>query len=152
MPFGRVLSPEEIFIDTLKEKVIYLMGILTCRTVILVGLMMLYRKVMYQFLQSNATLKFVLLNREGRIWKLIPGGGSSLIYVDAVSFHIPCGDTMSTSNQIHHHSCRLIYVVMFPFFQIGDLGYASELGNYTDYSSTSEEEMYQLTTTILNVS
>ncbi|KAL5851440.1 hypothetical protein ACOSQ3_006558 [Xanthoceras sorbifolium] len=85
MPFGRVRSPEEIFIDALKEK-------------------------------SNATLKFVLLNRKGRIWKLIPGGGSSLIYVDAV----------------------------------GHLGYASELGNYTDYTGTSEEEMYQLAMTILN--
>ncbi|KAI9195447.1 hypothetical protein LWI28_014931 [Acer negundo] len=85
MPFGRVLSPEEIFIDALKEK-------------------------------SNATLKFILLNRKGRIWKMIPGGGSSLIYVDA----------------------------------IGDLGYASELGNYTDYTGTSKEEMYQLAMTILN--
>ncbi|KAK2642267.1 hypothetical protein Ddye_024030 [Dipteronia dyeriana] len=85
MPFGRVLSPEEMFIDALKEK-------------------------------SNATLNFILLNRKGRIWKMIPGGGSSLIFVDAV----------------------------------GDLGYASELGNYTDYTGTSKEELYKLAMTILN--
>ncbi|KAL5851434.1 hypothetical protein ACOSQ3_006552 [Xanthoceras sorbifolium] len=53
LPFGRVLSPEEILIDTLNEK-------------------------------TNATLKFTLLNRKGRIWNMIAGGGSSLIYADTV--------------------------------------------------------------------
>ncbi|KAK1592772.1 hypothetical protein Q3G72_030087 [Acer saccharum] len=85
MPFGSVLSPEEIFIHALNEK-------------------------------TSASLKFTLLNPKGRIWNMVAGGGASLIYTDA----------------------------------IGDLGYATELGNYTEYGGPSEEEMFHLARTILD--
>ncbi|KAK2647251.1 hypothetical protein Ddye_022446 [Dipteronia dyeriana] len=84
LPFGRVLSPEEIFIHALNEK-------------------------------TSASLKFTLLNPNGRIWNMVAGGGASLIYTDT----------------------------------IGDLGYATELGNYTEYGGPSEEEMLHLARTIL---
>lgn len=36
-------------------------------------------------------------------------------------------------------------------FQIGDLGYAEELGNYTEYGSTNKQEILHLARTILKV-
>ena len=49
---------------------------------------------------SGASLKFKLINPEGKIWLLTSGGGGSVIFADTV----------------------------------GDLGYHSEIANYTDYS------------------
>lgn len=60
---------------------------------------------------SGASLKFSILNPEGRIWMLTSGGGGSVIFADTV----------------------------------GDLGAASELGNYGEYSgnpSTDETAAY----------
>ncbi|OMO54813.1 ATP-grasp, succinyl-CoA synthetase-type [Corchorus capsularis] len=85
LPFGRVLSPEETFVEELNEK-------------------------------SKGSLKFTLLNPGGRIWSMNAGGGASLIYTDTV----------------------------------GDLGYASELGNYTEYGGITEEQMVKLARVILN--
>ena len=79
IPFGRVLSSSESFIQGLDEK-------------------------------TSASLKFTVLNKQGRIWIMVAGGGASVIYADTV----------------------------------GDLGFASELGNYAEYSGApSEEEVLQ---------
>ncbi|THF96300.1 hypothetical protein TEA_018198 [Camellia sinensis var. sinensis] len=56
--------------------------------------------------ETSASLKFTVLNPEGRIWTMVAGGGASVIYADTV----------------------------------GDLGYASELGNYAEYSGAPNEE------------
>lgn len=56
--------------------------------------------------KTSASLKFTILNPEGRIWTMVAGGGASVIYADTV----------------------------------GDLGYASELGNYAEYSGAPKEE------------
>lgn len=56
--------------------------------------------------KTSASLKFTVLNPQGRIWTMVAGGGASVIYADTV----------------------------------GDLGYASELGNYAEYSGAPKED------------
>ncbi|GAB2265582.1 ATP-citrate synthase alpha chain protein 2 [Dionaea muscipula] len=86
LPFGRVLSPTETFIQSLDEK-------------------------------TSASLKFTILNPKGRIWTMVAGGGASVIYADTV----------------------------------GDLGYASELGNYAEYSGApNEEEVLQYARVVID--
>jgi len=36
-------------------------------------------------LQTSASLKFTVLNPQGRIWTMVAGGGASVIYADTVS-------------------------------------------------------------------
>lgn len=43
-------------------------------------------------------------------------------------------------------------MILFPFNQVGDLGYASELGNYAEYSGApNEEEVLQYARVVLDV-
>lgn len=56
--------------------------------------------------KTSASLKFTVLNPQGRIWTMVAGGGASVIYADTV----------------------------------GDLGYASDLGNYAEYSGAPKED------------
>ncbi|MBU2213299.1 ATPase [Patescibacteria group bacterium] len=37
--------------------------------------------------KSGSSLKFVLLNPQGRIWTMVAGGGASIIYADAITAH-----------------------------------------------------------------
>ncbi|KAJ6903923.1 hypothetical protein NC651_021174 [Populus alba x Populus x berolinensis] len=68
--------------------------------------------------KTSASLKFTVLNPEGRIWTMVAGGGASVIYADTV----------------------------------GDLGYASELGNYAEYSGApNEEEVLQYARVVIDV-
>ncbi|OIV95316.1 hypothetical protein TanjilG_07472 [Lupinus angustifolius] len=86
LPFGRVLSPAESFINSFDEK-------------------------------TSASLKFTVLNPKGRIWTMVAGGGASVIYADTV----------------------------------GDLGYASELGNYAEYSGApNEDEVLQYARVVID--
>lgn len=39
--------------------------------------------------QSGSSLKFVLLNPQGRIWTMVAGGGASIIYADAITSLAP---------------------------------------------------------------
>ncbi|KAF3340510.1 ATP-citrate synthase alpha chain protein 3-like protein [Carex littledalei] len=67
--------------------------------------------------KTSASLKFTVLNPQGRIWTMVAGGGASVIYADTV----------------------------------GDLGYASELGNYAEYSGApNEEEVLQYARVVLD--
>ncbi|CAL5346604.1 unnamed protein product [Camellia sinensis] len=67
--------------------------------------------------ETSASLKFTVLNPEGRIWTMVAGGGASVIYADTV----------------------------------GDLGYASELGNYAEYSGApNEEEVLQYARVVID--
>ncbi|KAF9677892.1 hypothetical protein SADUNF_Sadunf08G0155100 [Salix dunnii] len=67
--------------------------------------------------KTSASLKFTVLNPEGRIWTMVAGGGASVIYADTV----------------------------------GDLGYASELGNYAEYSGApNEEEVLQYARVVID--
>ncbi|RZC88225.1 hypothetical protein C5167_016026 [Papaver somniferum] len=67
--------------------------------------------------KTSASLKFTVLNPEGRIWTMVAGGGASVIYADTV----------------------------------GDLGYASELGNYAEYSGVpNEEEVLQYARVVID--
>ncbi|CAL5351555.1 unnamed protein product [Camellia sinensis] len=64
-----------------------------------------------EVLQYLASLKFTVLNPEGRIWTMVAGGGAS----------------------------------------VGDLGYASELGNYAEYSGApNEEEVLQYARVVID--
>lgn len=58
---------------------------------------------------SGASLKYKLINPEGKIWLLTSGGGGSVIFADTV----------------------------------GDLGYHSEIANYTDYSGNPNTDETQ---------
>lgn len=54
--------------------------------------------------KSGASLKLTILNKKGRIWTMVAGGGASVIYSDTIC----------------------------------DLGGASELANYGEYSGKTE--------------
>ncbi|KAK6133601.1 hypothetical protein DH2020_032661 [Rehmannia glutinosa] len=73
--------------------------------------------------KTSASLKFTVLNPKGRIWTMVAGGGASVIYADTV--------------------CSTSFV--------GDLGYASELGNYAEYSGApNEEEVLQYARVVID--
>jgi ATP-citrate lyase beta-subunit len=59
--------------------------------------------------KSGASLKYKLINPEGKIWLLTSGGGGSVIFADTV----------------------------------GDLGYHTEIANYTDYSGNPNTDETQ---------
>ncbi|CAL1547092.1 unnamed protein product [Lymnaea stagnalis] len=66
--------------------------------------------------KSGASLKLTILNRKGRIWTMVAGGGASVIYADTIC----------------------------------DLGGASELANYGEYSGApSEQQTYEYAKTVL---
>lgn len=68
--------------------------------------------------KSGASLKLTILNRTGRIWTMVAGGGASVIYSDTIC----------------------------------DLGGASELANYGEYSGApSEQQTYEYAKTILSL-
>lgn len=68
--------------------------------------------------RSGASLKLTILNKNGRIWTMVAGGGASVIYSDTIC----------------------------------DLGGASELANYGEYSGApSESQTYEYARTILNL-
>ena len=68
--------------------------------------------------KSGASLKLTILNKTGRIWTMVAGGGASVIYSDTIC----------------------------------DLGGASELANYGEYSGApSEQQTYEYAKTILNL-
>ncbi|CAI9728171.1 ATP-citrate synthase isoform X2 [Octopus vulgaris] len=68
--------------------------------------------------KSGASLKLTILNKVGRIWTMVAGGGASVIYADTIC----------------------------------DLGGASELANYGEYSGApSEMQTYEYAKTILSL-
>lgn len=68
--------------------------------------------------KSGASLKLTILNRNGRIWTMVAGGGASVIYSDTIC----------------------------------DLGGATELANYGEYSGApSEQQTYEYAKTILGL-
>jgi ATP citrate (pro-S)-lyase len=68
--------------------------------------------------KSGASLKLTILNKSGRIWTMVAGGGASVIYSDTIC----------------------------------DLGGASELANYGEYSGApSEQQTYEYAKTLLNL-
>ena len=101
-------------------------------------------------LQTSASLKFTVLNPKGRIWTMVAGGGASVIYADTV-----CSLWMTkwTFWSIELFSTILrLYLRYCPFFKVGDLGYASELGNYAEYSGApNEEEVLQYARVVIDV-
>lgn len=68
--------------------------------------------------KSGASLKLTILNKKGRIWTMVAGGGASVIYADTIC----------------------------------DLGGASELANYGEYSGApSEQQTYEYAKTVLGL-
>lgn len=68
--------------------------------------------------KSGASLKLTILNKSGRIWTMVAGGGASVVYSDTIC----------------------------------DLGGASELANYGEYSGApSEQQTYEYAKTILGL-
>ncbi|XP_013786934.1 ATP-citrate synthase-like [Limulus polyphemus] len=68
--------------------------------------------------KSGASLKLTIINKDGRIWTMVAGGGASVIYSDTVC----------------------------------ELGGASELANYGEYSGApSEQQTYEYAKTILSL-
>ncbi|CAH1102113.1 unnamed protein product [Psylliodes chrysocephalus] len=68
--------------------------------------------------KSGASLKLTILNKSGRIWTMVAGGGASVIYSDTIC----------------------------------DLGGASELANYGEYSGApTEQQTYEYAKTILSL-
>ena len=68
--------------------------------------------------KSGASLKLTILNKKGRIWTMVAGGGASVIYADTIC----------------------------------DLGGASELANYGEYSGApSEQQTYEYAKTLMGL-
>ncbi|KAK7508656.1 hypothetical protein BaRGS_00000222 [Batillaria attramentaria] len=68
--------------------------------------------------KSGASLKLTVLNKKGRIWTMVAGGGASVIYADTIC----------------------------------DLGGATELANYGEYSGApSEQQTYEYAKTVLSL-
>lgn len=68
--------------------------------------------------KSGASLKLTVLNKSGRIWTMVAGGGASVIYADTIC----------------------------------DLGGATELANYGEYSGApSEQQTYEYAKTVLGL-
>ncbi|CAJ0572721.1 unnamed protein product, partial [Mesorhabditis spiculigera] len=68
--------------------------------------------------KTGASLKLTILNREGRIWTMVAGGGASVVFTDTVC----------------------------------DLGGASELANYGEYSGDpSESQTFEYAKTLMSV-
>ncbi|OTF75822.1 ATP-citrate synthase-like protein, partial [Euroglyphus maynei] len=68
--------------------------------------------------KSGASLKLTILNKKGRIWTMVAGGGASVIYADTIC----------------------------------ELGGATELANYGEYSGApSEQQTYEYAKTILSL-
>ena len=66
----------------------------------------------------DAVLQLTILNKSGRIWTMVAGGGASVIYSDTIC----------------------------------DLGGASDLANYGEYSGApSEQQTYEYAKTILGL-
>jgi len=109
---------------------------------------------------------------------MVAGGGASVIYADTVSlnsmqtllqvslhllapFHVNFGSVMKWISRrslylmlkcaICEVHCVIISIVPLAY-QVGDLGYASELGNYAEYSGApKEEEVLQYARVLLDV-
>ncbi|XP_043805123.1 ATP-citrate synthase alpha chain protein 1 isoform X1 [Manihot esculenta] len=122
MPFGRVMSPTESFIHGLDEK-------------------------------TSASLKFTVLNPKGRIWTMVAGGGASVIYADTVWFFL-LGYRISVKRiflSFVFSVCIGLLCDKNCVHQVGDLGYASELGNYAEYSGApNEEEVLQYARVVID--
>ncbi|GMT32112.1 hypothetical protein PFISCL1PPCAC_23409, partial [Pristionchus fissidentatus] len=68
--------------------------------------------------KTGASLKLTILNRKGRVWTMVAGGGASVVFTDTVC----------------------------------DLGGASELANYGEYSGDpSETQTYEYAKTLLSI-
>lgn len=84
---------------------------------------------------------------------MVAGGGASVIYADTVGFLF-----IRQKGQDHASSYS---VAFFSFWnsllkilldQVGDLGYAAELGNYAEYSGApNEEEVLQYARVVIDV-
>lgn len=121
--------------------------------------------VFFLLLQTSASLKFTVLNPKGRIWTMVAGGGASVIYADTVSIQIYSSAYLQSRKQIpkfaHMSVFFFVYIshvvynnfyFIFPEKKVGDLGYASELGNYAEYSGApNEEEVLQYARVVLDV-
>lgn len=77
---------------------------------------------------------------------MVAGGGASVIYADTVWFSI-FGCRISMGSETLLFSTLLFppfplasYIQLIVAYQVGDLGYASELGNYAEYSGAPNEE------------
>ncbi|KAL2662306.1 hypothetical protein AAZV13_02G033000 [Glycine max] len=85
--------------------------------------------------KTSASLKFTVLNPKGRIWTMVAGGGASVIYADTVCFsYFNTKFIAKTFVTLSDNLCSTILK------QVGDLGFASELGNYAEYSGAPKEE------------
>lgn len=73
---------------------------------------------LYFLYYSSIFFQLTILNKKGRIWTMVAGGGASVIYSDVIC----------------------------------DLGGASELANYGEYSGApSEQQTYEYAKTILSL-
>jgi len=87
--------------------------------------------------KSGASLKLTVLNKNGRIWTMVAGGGASVIY-----------------RLEHGLFCIRGWVCteLFSSDTICDMGGASQLANYGEYSGApSESQTYEYARTILTL-
>ena len=71
---------------------------------------------------------------------MVAGGGASVIYADTVCSHL-----FILFPLLVHSTFKFL-------MQVGDLGYASELGNYAEYSGApKEDEVLQYARVVIDV-
>ncbi|VDK47817.1 unnamed protein product [Anisakis simplex] len=91
--------------------------------------------------KTGASLKLTILNRNGRIWTMVAGGGASVVFA---------------CENLSHLENRLDTLQFDDFFALKDtvcdLGGASELANYGEYSGDpSETQTFEYAKTILGI-
>ncbi|PRD33911.1 UNVERIFIED_CONTAM: Acly [Trichonephila clavipes] len=96
--------------------------------------------------KSGASLKLTILNKSGRIWTMVAGGGASVIYRSQKK-------DLSENVKYFVYLCGLnIYILPSHSDTICELGGASELANYGEYSGApTEMQTYEYAKTILGL-
>ncbi|KAI8011462.1 ATP-citrate synthase alpha chain protein 2 [Camellia lanceoleosa] len=96
--------------------------------------------------KTSASLKFTVLNPKGRIWTMVAGGGASVIYADTHMWRL-----FSHNPIVPLSFLDALYMGFFFSFRLETWGYASELGNYAEYSGApNEEEVLQYARVVID--
>lgn len=89
---------------------------------------------------------------------MVAGGGASVIYADTVWLSLFGTRTLLNGSvtiiifNIFYLSINFLGSDHYCLIQVGDLGYASELGNYAEYSGApKEEEVLQYARVVIDV-
>ncbi|KAG7298380.1 hypothetical protein JYU34_017997 [Plutella xylostella] len=97
--------------------------------------------------KSGASLKLTILNKHGRIWTMVAGGGASVVYTDTICELGGASELANygeysgapTESQTADYAKTIFSLMCRDKHVDGKLGGASELANYGEYSGAPTE-------------